>query len=398
MSSTGPSEFLHTLARALSVLALYPEGHAARERVLDYTFEKLRLTLDGADRVTFGFLEAEVLFQGQGLREMRDWDWAARLATAGIQSVEFEASVTRDELEGFLDAVLMQLGQQPSRTAEMRPARPSAIRWGAIGLRDEQEPLDVPIAGVSLALGLVEEAETLEWIHGEITRGAPLPLMEAETVVRSLAVAMHGDQELLLPLAQLRDYDEYTTTHSLNVSVLAMALAEWIGLGDTEIRSVGVAGLLHDVGKVCIPHEVLIKPGKLTAAERMLVNRHPVAGAEVILESQPDLDLAAIVAYEHHIMIDGGGYPRFAFPRECHYVSRLVHVCDVYDALRTDRPYRGAWPQDRILDYIRDRAGSEFDPTMTSAFLRMISEWEPAAVDNWRGKSAELELVEQVQG
>lgn len=394
MSAAGPSEFLHTLARALSVLALYPEGHAARERVLDDSYEKLRLTLDGARRVSYGFLESEVLFQGKGLREMRDWDWAPRLAAAGIQSVEFETSVTRDELEEFIDSALMRLGQQPSRTAEMRPARPSAIRWGAIGLRgEEEEPVDVPIAGVSLALGLVEEAETVQWIHEEINRGGGLPLMEAEAVVRSLAVAMHGDQELLLPLARLRDYDEYTTTHSLNVSVLSMALAEWIGLGDTEIRSVGVAGLLHDLGKVCIPHDVLIKPGKLSPAERMLVNRHPVAGAEIILESQPDLALAAIVAYEHHIMIDGGGYPRFTFPRECHYVSRLVHVCDVYDALRTDRPYRDAWPQDRILEYLRDRAGSEFDPAMTSAFLRMINEWEPASVVDWRGTPSEQKSV-----
>jgi putative nucleotidyltransferase with HDIG domain len=398
MSAAGPSEFLHSIARALSVLALYPEGHVSRERVLDDVLDKLHRAMDGAGRATFGFLASEVLYQGQGLREMRDWEWAGRLAAAGIQSVEFEASVTRDDLEEFLETALMRLGQQPSRTAEMRPARPSAIRWGAIGLRGEEEAADMPVAGASLALGLIEEAETVQWIHGEITRGGALPLMEAETVVRSLAVAMHGDQELLLPLARLRDYDEYTTTHSLNVSVLAMALAEWIGLGDAEIRSVGVAGLLHDLGKVCIPHDVLVKPGKLSHAERMLVNRHPAAGAQVILDSQPNLDLAAIVAYEHHIMIDGGGYPRFSFPRECHYVSRLVHVCDVYDALRTDRPYRDAWPQDRILAYLRDRAGSEFDPAMTSAFLRMITEWEPADVDDWRAAASKPGAVLQVQG
>lgn len=398
MSTEQSIEFLHALARSLSVLGLYPEGHAERDRVLDHAYEKLVATLDGSARVTYGFLGSEVLFQGRALREMRDWDWAGRLPAAGIQRVEIEESVTRDELEEFLDVVLARLGQRPSRSAEIRPERPSAIRWGAIGLRDADVASDVPIARASLGLGLVEEAETVQWIHGEVTRGQSLPLLEAEAVVRSLAVAMHGDQQILLPLARLRAFDEYTTTHSLNVSVLGMALAEWIGLSDREIRSVGIAGLLHDLGKIRIPHDVLTKPGKLTAAERTLVNRHPVTGAELILESQSHLDLAAVVAYEHHIMIDGGGYPRFAFPRECHYISRLVHVCDVYDALRTDRPYRDAWTQDRILAYLQQRTGSEFDPQLSSAFLRMIAEWEPADVEDWRGIQPGPDSAEQVQG
>jgi putative nucleotidyltransferase with HDIG domain len=383
VSATAATEFLLVLARTLSVLGLYPEGHASRERVLDETYEKLRRVLEETAPAVFGFLDSEVVFQGLPVRELRDWEWAARLPAAGVQSLEFHETVTRGELEEFLDVVLAGLGQGPPGTEHARPTRPSAIRWGAIGLRG-RVGASADIASATIALSLVEEADTVQWIHGEIARGQGLPLAEAEAVVRSLAVAMHGDQQVLLPLLRLREFDEYTTTHSLNVSVLSMALAEWMGLGSRDVRSFGVAGLLHDLGKVRVPSEILTKPGKLTAQERELMNRHPADGAEIILNSEPELDLAAVVAYEHHVMLNGGGYPSFTYPRSCHVASRLVHVCDVYDALHTDRPYRDAWPQPPILAYLAERSGTEFEPELAQAFTRMMEEWEPANVETWR--------------
>ena len=111
------------------------------------------------------------------------------------------------------------------------------------------------------------------------------------------------------------------------------------------------------------------------------MNSHPAEGAKLILVSQPELDLAAVVAYEHHIMINGGGYPRFTYDRVCHQGSRVVHVCDVYDALRTNRPYRDAWASEKILAYIEERSGVEFDGEIAHAFTRMIREWEPGMVE-----------------
>ena len=168
--------------------------------------------------------------------------------------------------------------------------------------------------------------------------GGELPLMEAEAVVRLLTVAMHGDQQMMLPLLQLRQFDEYTTTHSLNVSVLSMGLAEWLGLGGRDVRAVGVAGLLHDLGKVTIPKEILNKPGKFDDREREIMNSHAVEGARMILTSDQQLDLAAPVAYEHHILIDGGGYPPMRYPLDCHCANQPVHVSELSAALRTTRP------------------------------------------------------------
>jgi HD-GYP domain-containing protein (c-di-GMP phosphodiesterase class II) len=84
-----------------------------------------------------------------------------------------------------------------------------------------------------------------------------------------------------------------------------------------------------------------------------------------------------VVAYEHHIMINGGGYPKLEYPRDCHQGSKLVHVCDVYDALRTNRPYRAAWPAPKVLAYVEERAGTEFDREIARGFAKMMAEWEP---------------------
>jgi putative two-component system response regulator len=106
------------------------------------------------------------------------------------------------------------------------------------------------------------------------------------------------------------------------------------------------------------------------------MNAHPAEGARIIFETERDMDLAAVVAYEHHIMLDGGGYPRLQFPRQAHFASMMVHVCDVYDALRTNRPYREAWAAEKVLDYIDEKAGTEFDPEIARAFTRMMQLWE----------------------
>jgi putative two-component system response regulator len=155
-----------------------------------------------------------------------------------------------------------------------------------------------------------------------------------------------------------------------------MALAEHLGCSPAEVRAYGVAGLLHDIGKVRIPIDVLTKPGKLTESERALINRHPVDGARIVLQSDEELDLAAVVAYEHHIILNGGGYPSLHYGRGCALASRLVHVCDVFDALRTKRPYRDAWESEKVVAYLMERAGSEFDPDLVQAFIQMLREGE----------------------
>ena len=365
-----PIRFLHALAQALSVMTLYPEGHPSRERVVDAAFEELDALCSGDARPRFTFLQGEVIVGHQRLREMRGWEWAARLAEAGVGRMEFERRMSRDEFDGFLDEVQARLTPPTAETSAQRQMRDLGVRFGAVGL--DVDPVLPPPVVLTGGQDLIDEVDTLHWVQSEVGAGRGIPMLEAEAVVRSLSIAMHADSGLLLPLLELKEFDQYTTTHSLNVSVLAMALAQSLALTPREVRAMGVSGLLHDVGKTRIPLSVLTKPGKLTDDEREIMNRHPGDGARLILQGDADLELAAVVAYEHHIMLDGGGYPRLHFCRGCAFGSRLVHVCDVYDALSTKRPYRDAWPQEKTLTYLEERAGTEFDPHLVSVFARMI--------------------------
>ena len=369
-----PVRFLSALAQALSTMALYGEGHPAREKAIDNAFEHLQSLQRHDPFARFSFLGAEVVYGDRALRDLREWEWGGRLAAAGIQRIELQPGVTREEYETFLGDVMACLTATAIDTTEQRQTRPTRIRFGAVGVRGTTGLTTageaLPTATITYTLG--EEADAVRWLHGEVEQRGELPLVEAEAVVRSLSVAMHGESQVVIPLLELKEFDQYTTTHSMNVSVLAMALAEFMGLGKRDVRAYGVAGLLHDLGKVRIPREILVKPGRLTPEERAIMNRHPADGARIIFASDKQLDLAAVVAYEHHIMLNGGGYPCLHYGRDCHHASRLVHVCDVYDALRTRRPYRDAWESERALEYIDSRAGTEFDPDVARAFISMM--------------------------
>ena len=376
-----PIRFLVSFGQAVSTMALYNNGHPARERAVDRSYRCLRDLQQHDPHPRFSFLGEETIYQETALRELGDWEWGTRLAQAGIQRIELDAEVTREQYEEFLEEMMARITLSFIDTAESRPNRPTGIKVGALGIRGDtkeiRESLETPVPVATISYSLGEEAESIQSMHRAVQARGKLPLAEAEAVVRSLSMAMHGDQQMILPLLQLREFDEYTTTHSLNVSVLVMALAEHLQLAQQDVRAFGIAGLLHDLGKVNVPHDILNKPGKLTDQEREVMQQHPVAGARLIIESGRKLELAAAVAHEHHIMINGQGYPVRHYHRGCHKASNLVHVCDVYDALRTKRPYRDAWESERVLTYIDERAGTEFEPDIAKAFVKMMRTVEP---------------------
>jgi putative nucleotidyltransferase with HDIG domain len=372
------TRFLASLAQTLSTMSLYKPGHPARERVIDRTFGLLQDLLAENPHPDFSFLGDEVVYGKTSLRELRDWEWSKRFAAMGIQRLEFDPQVTREEFVDFLEDVFSRVNNPgaPIDTTEARQTKKLTIRYGALGIRTEtdaaKKALEKDVVTATITYQLGEEVDAIKYMHEEILRTGGLPLLEAEAVVRSLSVAMHGESEMMLPLLMLKDFDQYTTTHCLNVSVLTMALAEHLGLNPRDVRTFGVAGLLHDLGKVKIPTEILNKAGKLTDEERAVMQNHTVEGARLIITSDRELDMAAAVAYEHHIMLNGGGYPKRHYQRDVHKASTLVHVCDVYDALRTNRPYRAAWEAEKVLSYIAEKSGSEFEPEIANSFIEMM--------------------------
>ncbi|MBM3908496.1 MAG: HD domain-containing protein [Gemmatimonadetes bacterium] len=381
-----PNRFLIALGQSLSTMGLYAAGHPARERGVDLTFNRLLDLLSDVQCAEFSFMDVGVAYRGRELEEMRQWDWAPRLSAASVGRLEVDADVTREQWAAALEQMASLLGAGTLSSAEARPMAATAVRIGALKvLSDAPTETSQPSSAASLLFEdtdesldpdllatLRDDAATVDWIHAEALQSERLPMAEVEAVVASMASAMHGERRMLFPLLAMKSFDEYTTTHACNVAMLAMGLAEELGCSRREVRAFGVAGLLHDIGKITIPKEILTKPGRLTPQEKAVMNTHPAEGARLLLERERGLQLPAVVAYEHHICLDGNGYPRLHFGRGCHLASRLVHVCDIFDALTTNRPYRKPWTAEQTLTFLASREGSETDPVLSQAFARVV--------------------------
>jgi putative nucleotidyltransferase with HDIG domain len=234
-----------------------------------------------------------------------------------------------------------------------------------------------PADEVALPFGLDEEAGAVTWMYEQVSGADKVPLVEADAVVRSLTVAMKGSSAMISPLLRLKASDPYNAIHSINVAVLTMALAEFLGLGSRDVHEFGMAALLHDLGMARIPRDLLLKPIELTVEERTVIERHTMEGARIILSSDRRQELAACVAYEHHLRPDGSGYPNRLFRRPTHYASKLVRVCSVYNALRIERAHRQPYPPGRALVFIDERAGREFETDIATSFTQMMRRLEP---------------------
>lgn len=375
-----PVRVLSAFGKALSSMALYARTHPFRARSAQLAYEAVQELAHREGRVAFSFLGDEVVYGNQSLRELREWEWGDRFTKGGIQRLEFIHPLVKEEFDDLLCEVMVRVTpgwRDPRPPSTQSALEYKSIKFGAIGIRgDDEQFLNDPLPVIGMNFPLTEEAETIDYLYREVGEGRTLPAEEVESVISSLSVAMHGDQEIMLPLLQLKEFDQYTTAHALNVSVLVMGLAEFLGLGGRDTRAIGVAGLLRDLGMTRVPKEIVSKAGPPTEADWEQIRRHPEEGARIILASEPQLDLAAVVAYEHHMLAGGGGYPRPHYERELHFATKLVQVCDVYDALRTRRFHRGAWTPDAALKYVRQKAGTVFDAEVAKAFVSMMQRWE----------------------
>lgn len=389
-STSPPVRFLHALANVVSTAGLYKAGHPAMERAFESLGRELEELRREGGACVFSFLDGEVIYGTEPLRELRKWPWSRRLAEVGVERLELRPGVRPEEMRAFASDLLRRLDVTHAPEAPaVRESHPN-ILCGGLAIRDGSgrggngapREHEAPMV-------LAEEAEAVQWLHDKAADSDHVPLAEAAVVVRGILVALRGSRRLVAPLLRIKSTDQYTSAHCINVSILSMSLAEYLQFTDQEVRAIGEAALLHDIGKTRIPLDVLNKPGKLTPTEREIIERHPVEGARLLIGSRGGDVLTAVVAYEHHMHWAGdGGYPRRHFSRKPHRFTRLIQVCDVYDALRTRRPFRAPLRTEAALEFLRRRAGTEFDPDFASAFLRMMQQWEPATLPREEAEEA----------
>jgi putative nucleotidyltransferase with HDIG domain len=201
-------------------------------------------------------------------------------------------------------------------------------------------------------------------------------------IVSCISKVIDDSSDAMLPLAPLKRRDEYTFTHTINVAVISTSLGEALGFDPHTAHELSIAALLHDVGKQVIPKEILDKQGRLTEEEFFVMQQHPVEGARFLLNTPGVPELAPIVAYEHHVRVDGCGYPKLPRGWKLNLASRIIQMADVFDALRTTRPYRAGLPVPKVVEVMRHDVGVFFDADLLQIFFeQVVSRGIPESVE-----------------
>ncbi len=270
-----------------------------------------------------------------------------------VERIAFERGVTQAELVALVQN-LSRLGARAGGDADRDLSTPH-VRVGRLKSADnkKQDGIASDIAAIrQLYSNAVASAEVL--VESTETEGMPDTPAALQTV-EGLDDAVTQNRTALMALTAMRNYDNYTFTHMVNVSILTMAQARALGIDGKLLREFGLSALMHDIGKVRTPKEILNKPGKLTDEEFVIMRRHVVDGAEILRRTPEMPILAPVVAFEHHLRLDGSGYPFTVKRASMNLGSMLCAIADVYDAMRAQRVYQKAHPSDRILEVLNAR-------------------------------------------
>lgn len=206
----------------------------------------------------------------------------------------------------------------------------------------------------------------------EARMGKALNAGDALPIVEEISSSVMRNPGALISLARLKDKDDYTYMHSVAVCALMVSLARQLGLNDAQVRQAGLAGLLHDVGKMMIPLDILNKPGKLTDAEFEAVKSHPVEGHRMLLEGSGIGDIALDVCLHHHEKVDGSGYPERLTCEQISLYAKMGAVCDVYDAITSNRPYKAGWEPADSIRKMAEWSSGHFEQRIFEAFVRSV--------------------------
>jgi len=209
-------------------------------------------------------------------------------------------------------------------------------------------------------------------MFGEARMGKALNCDDALPLVEEISNSVLRNPDALISLARLKNKDDYTYMHSVAVCALMVALARRLGLNEAEVREAGLAGLLHDIGKMMIPMGILDKPGKLTDAEFAIVKNHPSEGHKMLLQGSGVSEVALDVCLHHHEKVDGSGYPEHLSEQQISLYAKMGAVCDVYDAITSNRPYKSGWEPAESLRRMAEWRKGHFDQRIFEAFVRSV--------------------------
>ncbi len=375
---------------AVANIGLYSAAHPQVGQYVDKAYAALAALLVQRRELTFLVIGKDIVADNQPIAATGSSgafleNFGRALKRKSVERLSFLPGVSREELQAFI----AELASGPSEPVRSR----ASIRIGRVEVRvrsAQQGPAaatsraESATAEMTATAGVpadmleelqqltTTELDELKELYHRIKQHKQINVRGIEDIVKGFVRSFRQEVNPLGILASLKSTHEYTFTHVANVGILTMSQAESMGFTGEHLHQIGVASLLHDVGKMFIPEEILNKPGALTTEERKIMETHTVKGARYLTGLEGIPKLAVLAALEHHIKFDGTGYPNVRGGWKPNIASQIIAVSDVFDAMRSKRGYQEAHSVEKIESVLRGGSGKAFNPLLVDHFLKMI--------------------------
>jgi HD-GYP domain-containing protein (c-di-GMP phosphodiesterase class II) len=346
------------VAAAVTVRTLYPASHPRVTQAIDSILGALK----GSS--TFLIVGDDLVVEQDVVRSLTlpQRQFMQALKRRGVERLTMAEGLKAEECQTFVEALA---------TGETTAESTAHLIVGRVHVAFEDDTKQKQ-SNAQHELS-VDQIEIVREAFARFRVDGKIPLGDMEELVWGFIDSLSKTTRGILPLAKLKEHDEYTFIHSINVSLLVLAQARSFGIGGVMLHAFGMAALLHDIGKLMVPLSVLNKPGKLEGDEWSLMKSHTEKGAWYLSELDGAAPLSISVAYEHHLRFDGQpNYPVLPTPRMPNLASRMTSIADAYDAISTVRPYQQPMLRPRAIEILKKRAETFYDPLLVANFVQIV--------------------------
>jgi len=377
-------ELVRALAVAQTNAALYPAAHPLVAQSIDELVSAVAgVVAMGFESITVNvykgtlFVEDHVLpEESVTYRKLID-----ELLARGISALTLAESFGEADAKAFIELLASDGVHDIAEAAAFLEARgANAVHVSETTTLDETATAGTTEKKARVRADYDAGMHVMRDTETQVKLGKVFEVEPLQKLVNSLLSNLLADPAAVLGLTAIKSHDDYTLNHSINVCILSLSLGAQLGLDEDSLHSLGLSALLYDLGKVRVPGDILNKKSPLSADEWQIIKSHASEGADLLKRIQLVDQMPMIVAYEHHQRHDMQGYPAPRGATEQHLFSKVVALCDAYDAMTTSRPFRREIRPDKALAVLMQGRGKAYDPALTKAFVAMLGIFPMGAV------------------
>ncbi len=369
--------------------SIYPPKHPAVLEPAIEICEELNSLFADRERVSFTIVNSEIYFERRLLSEesIRRSDFIRLLMRHGVNTLTFDRAITPESIAIFFSYINMK-GEDEVGGKSLRRLLKGADVTG-IGF-DELVALDIaeevyemkgaPQDAAEEQSSYDDALECMESVENDVMSDRDIDMNSLQAVVSSLMGDYLNDRDAIMGLLSIKNYNKHLFHHSINVAITCLLIADKLSLSESMLQIVGISGLLHDIGKLKVPPEILDKPGKLTEREWDVMRAHPIEGAQILMRYENLGDLPVLAAMEHHAHYDLSGYPKLRGKKTPHVIARIIAVADVYEAMTANRSYRPACSVQQAMGVLMSGVDTQFDPMLLKLLLNTVGVFPPGSL------------------